>query len=83
MWKRPTLLPFLSTPAAVIPVLVGGADLMIPGGQFIIQFWVLYWWSHGLPCDCVSNAGNSQTGRKMVALSHLYDDLTFPTWIIE
>ncbi|KAJ7279119.1 eukaryotic translation initiation factor SUI1 family protein [Mycena rebaudengoi] len=31
MWKRPTLLPFLSTPAAVIPVLVGGADLMIPG----------------------------------------------------
>ncbi|KAJ7789564.1 eukaryotic translation initiation factor SUI1 family protein, partial [Mycena olivaceomarginata] len=31
MWKRPNLLPFLSTPAAVIPVLVGGADLMIPG----------------------------------------------------
>ncbi|KAJ6614689.1 hypothetical protein B0H10DRAFT_2044349 [Mycena sp. CBHHK59/15] len=31
MWKRPRLLPFLSTPAAVIPVLVGGADLMIPG----------------------------------------------------
>ncbi|KAJ7145797.1 hypothetical protein C8R44DRAFT_755904 [Mycena epipterygia] len=31
MWKRPKLLPFLSTPAAVIPVLVGGADLMIPG----------------------------------------------------
>lgn len=33
LWKRPNLLPFLSTPAAVIPVLVGGADLMIPGGQ--------------------------------------------------
>ncbi|KAJ7079590.1 eukaryotic translation initiation factor SUI1 family protein [Mycena belliarum] len=31
MWKRPKILPFLSTPAAVIPVLVGGADLMIPG----------------------------------------------------
>ncbi|KAJ7260911.1 eukaryotic translation initiation factor SUI1 family protein [Mycena haematopus] len=31
MWKLPKLLPFLSTPAAVIPVLVGGADLMIPG----------------------------------------------------
>ncbi|KAJ7717576.1 eukaryotic translation initiation factor SUI1 family protein [Mycena metata] len=31
LWKRPKLLPFLSTPAAVIPVLVGGADLMIPG----------------------------------------------------
>ncbi|KII84045.1 hypothetical protein PLICRDRAFT_57876 [Plicaturopsis crispa FD-325 SS-3] len=31
LWKRPTLLPFLSTPSAVIPVLVGGADLMIPG----------------------------------------------------
>ncbi|KAJ7737885.1 eukaryotic translation initiation factor SUI1 family protein [Mycena maculata] len=31
MWKRPKLLPFLSTPEAVIPVLVGGADLMIPG----------------------------------------------------
>ncbi|KAJ7147279.1 eukaryotic translation initiation factor SUI1 family protein [Mycena filopes] len=31
LWKRPKLLPFLSTPAAVIPVLVGGADLMVPG----------------------------------------------------
>ncbi|KAF7331157.1 Eukaryotic translation initiation factor SUI1 family protein [Mycena sanguinolenta] len=31
MWKLPKLLPFISTPAAVIPVLVGGADLMIPG----------------------------------------------------
>ncbi|KAG0700484.1 hypothetical protein DFH29DRAFT_931661 [Suillus ampliporus] len=31
MWKKPDLLPFLSTPSAVIPVLVGGADLMIPG----------------------------------------------------
>ncbi|KAJ7088555.1 eukaryotic translation initiation factor SUI1 family protein [Mycena crocata] len=31
MWKQPRLLPFLTTPAAVIPVLVGGADLMIPG----------------------------------------------------
>lgn len=33
LWKRSDLLPFLSTPAAVIPVLVGGADLMIPGGK--------------------------------------------------
>ncbi|KAJ7619471.1 eukaryotic translation initiation factor SUI1 family protein [Roridomyces roridus] len=31
LWKRPDLLPFLSTPPAVIPILVGGADLMIPG----------------------------------------------------
>ncbi|KAG1744397.1 hypothetical protein EDB19DRAFT_1695106 [Suillus lakei] len=31
LWKKPDLLPFLSTPSAVIPVLVGGADLMIPG----------------------------------------------------
>ncbi|KAJ6476284.1 eukaryotic translation initiation factor SUI1 family protein [Mycena sanguinolenta] len=31
MWKLPKILPFISTPAAVIPVLVGGADLMIPG----------------------------------------------------
>ncbi|KAH7908853.1 hypothetical protein BJ138DRAFT_1115485 [Hygrophoropsis aurantiaca] len=31
LWKKPTLLPFLSTPSAVIPVLIGGADLMIPG----------------------------------------------------
>ncbi|CAK5270936.1 unnamed protein product [Mycena citricolor] len=31
LWKRPQgLLPFLSTPEAVIPALVGGADLMIP-----------------------------------------------------
>jgi translation initiation factor 2D len=35
MWKQRNLLPFLSTPAAVIPALVGGADLMIPGGPFI------------------------------------------------
>ncbi|ELU42300.1 eukaryotic translation initiation factor SUI1 family protein [Rhizoctonia solani AG-1 IA] len=31
LWKCPTLLPTISTPAAVIPILVGGADLMIPG----------------------------------------------------
>ncbi|KAH9011866.1 hypothetical protein EDB84DRAFT_1538194, partial [Lactarius hengduanensis] len=32
LWKHPTLLPVLTTPAAVILVLVGGADLMVPGG---------------------------------------------------
>ncbi|KAG2047472.1 hypothetical protein BDR06DRAFT_985159 [Suillus hirtellus] len=31
LWKKPDLIPFLSTPSAVIPVLIGGADLMIPG----------------------------------------------------
>ncbi|KAH9034465.1 hypothetical protein EDB85DRAFT_1863945, partial [Lactarius pseudohatsudake] len=31
LWKHPTLLPVLTTPAAVILVLVGGADLMVPG----------------------------------------------------
>ncbi|EUC54500.1 translation initiation factor SUI1 [Rhizoctonia solani AG-3 Rhs1AP] len=31
LWKCPALLPTISTPAAVIRVLVGGADLMIPG----------------------------------------------------
>ncbi|KAJ8075178.1 hypothetical protein PM082_019506 [Marasmius tenuissimus] len=31
LWKSPNLLPFLSTPKPVIPILVGGADLMIPG----------------------------------------------------
>ncbi|KAI0370925.1 eukaryotic translation initiation factor SUI1 family protein [Pilatotrama ljubarskyi] len=31
LWKRPDLLPFLSTPAPVVPKLVNGADLMIPG----------------------------------------------------
>ncbi|KAF7329716.1 Eukaryotic translation initiation factor SUI1 family protein [Mycena kentingensis (nom. inval.)] len=31
LWKRRNLIPFVSTPAPVIPVLVGGADLMIPG----------------------------------------------------
>ncbi|KAF9074609.1 hypothetical protein BDP27DRAFT_1416022 [Rhodocollybia butyracea] len=31
LWKHPKLLPFLSTPKAVIPILSGGADLMIPG----------------------------------------------------
>ncbi|KAG7087712.1 hypothetical protein E1B28_013659 [Marasmius oreades] len=31
LWKSPKLLPFLSTPKAVVPILVGGADLMIPG----------------------------------------------------
>ncbi|KAJ4001159.1 eukaryotic translation initiation factor SUI1 family protein [Lentinula boryana] len=31
LWKNSKLLPFLSTPKAVIPILIGGADLMIPG----------------------------------------------------
>ncbi|KAF6749553.1 eukaryotic translation initiation factor SUI1 family protein [Ephemerocybe angulata] len=31
LWKKDDLLPFLSTPSAVIPILTGGADLMIPG----------------------------------------------------
>ncbi|KAI0789203.1 eukaryotic translation initiation factor SUI1 family protein [Abortiporus biennis] len=31
LWKHPNLLPFLSTPSAVIPKLINGADLMIPG----------------------------------------------------
>ncbi|KIJ61221.1 hypothetical protein HYDPIDRAFT_177119 [Hydnomerulius pinastri MD-312] len=31
LWKKYDLIPWISTPAAVIPVLVGGADLMIPG----------------------------------------------------
>ncbi|KAG2005858.1 eukaryotic translation initiation factor SUI1 family protein [Coprinopsis cinerea AmutBmut pab1-1] len=31
LWKKPDLLPFLSTPEPVIPILCGGADLMIPG----------------------------------------------------
>ncbi|OBZ74898.1 Translation machinery-associated protein 64 [Grifola frondosa] len=35
LWKRPDLLPFLSTPAAVVPKLIGGADLMIPGGEIL------------------------------------------------
>jgi hypothetical protein len=35
LWKKPDLLPFLSTPSAVIPVLTGGADLMIPGGEWL------------------------------------------------
>ncbi|KAH9040925.1 hypothetical protein EDB83DRAFT_2524259 [Lactarius deliciosus] len=29
LWKHPTLLPVLTTPAAVIPVLGGGAELMV------------------------------------------------------
>jgi translation initiation factor 2D len=32
LWKHEDLLPFLSTPSAVIPVLINGADLMAPGG---------------------------------------------------
>ncbi|RPD60842.1 eukaryotic translation initiation factor SUI1 family protein [Lentinus tigrinus ALCF2SS1-6] len=35
LWKRPDLLPFLSTPAPVVPKLIGGADLMIPGDQLV------------------------------------------------
>ncbi|KAI0340373.1 eukaryotic translation initiation factor SUI1 family protein [Trametopsis cervina] len=31
LWKQPNILPTLTTPAAVIPKLKGGADLMIPG----------------------------------------------------
>jgi hypothetical protein len=35
LWKHPTLLPCLTTPSAVLPVLIGGADLMIPGGTLL------------------------------------------------
>ncbi|KAI6041699.1 hypothetical protein EDC04DRAFT_2867061 [Pisolithus marmoratus] len=31
LWKKYDFLPCITTPASVIPVLVGGADLMIPG----------------------------------------------------
>ncbi|KAI5999980.1 hypothetical protein EDD15DRAFT_2235943 [Pisolithus albus] len=31
LWKKYDLLPCITTPAGVIPVLIGGADLMIPG----------------------------------------------------
>ncbi|OCB85854.1 hypothetical protein A7U60_g6985 [Sanghuangporus baumii] len=31
LWKKPRLLPYLSTPSAVIPVLQNGADLMAAG----------------------------------------------------
>ncbi|KAH9477154.1 Eukaryotic translation initiation factor 2D [Psilocybe cubensis] len=31
LWKKQDLLPYLSTPSAVTPILIGGADLMIPG----------------------------------------------------
>ncbi|KAF5359004.1 hypothetical protein D9758_004879 [Tetrapyrgos nigripes] len=31
LWKNTKLLPFVSTPKAVIPILLNGADLMIPG----------------------------------------------------
>ncbi|KAI6095827.1 hypothetical protein EDD16DRAFT_1778141 [Pisolithus croceorrhizus] len=31
LWKKYDLLPCITTPTAVIPVLMGGADLMIPG----------------------------------------------------
>ncbi|KAI8968732.1 eukaryotic translation initiation factor SUI1 family protein [Trametes punicea] len=31
LWKRPDRLPFLSTPAPVVPKLINGADLMIRG----------------------------------------------------
>ncbi|KAI6004977.1 hypothetical protein EDC04DRAFT_2871789 [Pisolithus marmoratus] len=31
LWKKYDLLPCITTPASVIPVLVGGADVMIPG----------------------------------------------------
>ncbi|KZT05270.1 eukaryotic translation initiation factor SUI1 family protein [Laetiporus sulphureus 93-53] len=35
LWKRPNLLPFLSTTSAVVPKLINGADLMIPG---VVQY---------------------------------------------
>lgn len=35
LWKHRSLLPVFTTPARVIPVLVGGADLMIPGGTLL------------------------------------------------
>jgi translation initiation factor 2D len=37
LWKRPMLVPFLSTPSMVIPVLLNGADLMAAGGAYSIH----------------------------------------------
>ncbi|KAG5643116.1 hypothetical protein DXG03_001542 [Asterophora parasitica] len=37
LWKRRNILPVLSTPAAVVPILVGGADLMIPGERELVS----------------------------------------------
>jgi predicted ribosome-associated RNA-binding protein Tma20 len=51
LWKHRELLPFLSTPAPVIPVLVGGADLMIPGGQCLSAIF-LFWSSVRLDTLC-------------------------------
>lgn len=36
LWKQRNMLPFLSTPSQVIPILVGGADLMAPGGKLSV-----------------------------------------------
>jgi translation initiation factor 2D len=33
LWTCPSLLPSVTTPPAVIPKLLGGADLMAPGGM--------------------------------------------------
>ncbi|KAI6001735.1 hypothetical protein EDC04DRAFT_2583890, partial [Pisolithus marmoratus] len=35
LWKKYDLLPCITTPASVLPVLVGGTDLMIPGDSFV------------------------------------------------
>ena len=37
LWKKRDLLPLVCTPPSVVRFLVGGADLMIPGGQYAAQ----------------------------------------------
>lgn len=53
LWKlqNSDLLPFVFTPSAVIPILVGGADLMIPGASHHI----FTYRTHSKPTRCDSS----------------------------
>ena len=46
LWAYPTLLKSLYTPQAVIPILTGGADLMIPGGMYLATYFSKNRFSH-------------------------------------
>ncbi|KAF5329435.1 hypothetical protein D9619_008997 [Psilocybe cf. subviscida] len=68
LWKKQDMLPFLSTPAAVVPILVGGADLMVPGGACVLSLSLS--WSPSLPSYCVLHASSPVPAPHVFLYSH-------------
>nr|VWO97767.1 Mixed-linked glucanase [Ganoderma boninense] len=80
LWKRPDLLPFLSTPAPVVPKLIGGADLMIPGGTAArLPYTVAYWFlmAYILPKKVIQHS-SALSPDQLVSVTQYYNGAIGP-----